>query len=194
MGYCQVGGNTQQCAPEECEEVGGSHFDEKKDGCLLLSVLGDERAILLTATQIYPALIEFRERVLPRTPLGRHLLGYFDEFYDEAKDIARSDPELVTDIVWVTTYVSPFVQSMLGQKPYTGSPAETPIGIYATEFRPSAHRALVGVIEKFKAKGSREFVAALEDFERTLSRFVGLGPSEALRELRRAEDEPALRY
>jgi hypothetical protein len=183
MGYCSLGGSKQQCTPEECAEQGWQ-YSPTVDGCFLLSVLDDERAILLTATQIYPALTDFRDRILRRTRLGRRFDGYFERFYDEAKEIARSDPELVTDVVWLVTYVGPFVQSMLGQKPYSGAPGETPIGVLATEFRPSTHRVALGVIAKFRAKGSPELKTALDDLEDTLSRFVGLGPVEATRKLR----------
>src|SRR5882757_4508306 len=94
MGYCQVAGSTQACAPEECAEFEGKYFDQPGGICFLLSLLGDERAVLLTATQIYPALIEFRDHVLRVTPLGRRFSGYFDNFYDEAKRLAGADPEL----------------------------------------------------------------------------------------------------
>ena len=190
MGYCQVGGNTQACQVEECSEFDGHYFDSPDDhpgGCFLLSVLGDERAILMAGTLIYPAMIQFRDDILRRTPLGRRLIAHFDEFYEEAKNIARKDPKLITEVVWLSTYVSPFLQSMLGQKPVPDSTIETPLSRLASEYRPSTHRAFVSVVNRFKAKGSKKFAKALDDSERILSQFVGLTPAQALHRLRRPE-------
>jgi hypothetical protein len=187
MGYCQVGGSTQPCTPEDCSEVGGHHVDKPGDypgGCFLLSVLGDERAILMTGSLIYPTLIAFRDRVLRRTPVGRTFVTYFDTFYEEAKAIARADPQLVTEIVWLTTYVSPFLQAMMGAVPFDDSVGATPVHILASEYRPGTHRAFVSVLNRFRSHGGKPFVAALNDVERTLDRFIGLTPQEALRLLR----------
>jgi hypothetical protein len=187
MGYCQVGGSTQPCTPEDCAEFRGKYFDNKSPlSCFLLSVLGDERAILMTATLIYPAMIQFRDDILLRTPLGRHFVGYVDEFYEEAKRIARKDPALITEIVWLCTYVGPYVQAMLGQKPYADGLGETPIRLLASELRPGTYKAVLSVVNRFKARGSKRFVAALNELEQTLSGFVGLSPEEALRRLRRS--------
>jgi hypothetical protein len=188
MGYCQVGGNTQSCTPEDCSEFDGHYFDKPGDfpgGCFLLSVLDDERAILMAGTMMYPAMIQFRDEVMRRTPLGRKLIGYFDEFYEEAKKVARKDPKLVTEVVWLATYVSPFIQTMLGQRVVPESPIETPLSRLASEYRPSTHAAFSSVVARFKARGSKKFAAALDDSEKIISRFVGLSPHEALRELRR---------
>lgn len=183
MGYCQVGGNTQPCTPDECAEF-GKYFD-KPNGCFLLSVLEDERAILMASTLIYPSMIQFRDEVMRRTPLGRRFIAYFDEFYEEAKAVAAKDPKLVTEVVWLATYISPFIQSMLGQKPVPDSTLDTPLRRLAFEYRPATHKAFVSVIRRFKARASKKFAAALDDSEKIIGRFVGLTPPDALRELRR---------
>jgi hypothetical protein len=187
MGYCSLGGTKQPCTQEECAEQGWHYSDTVGNGkiCFLLSVLGDERAILITGTMMYPAMIQFRDDIMRRTPLGRRLIAYFDEFYEEAKRLARKDPKLVTEVVWLAIYVSPFIQAMLGQKPVPDSTIETPLSRLASEYRLSTHKAFTSVVNRFKAKGSKKFVAALTDSEKIVSRFVGLTPNEALRELRR---------
>lgn len=190
MGYCQVGGSTQPCQPEECAEIGGGYFDEPNGGaCFLMSVLGDERAILMAGTLMYPAMIQFRDEIMRRTPVGRHLIAYFDEFYEEAKEVARRDPKLITEVVWLAVYISPLIQTMLGQ-PQVSSPIETPNSRLASQYRPSTHRAFVSVVERFKALASAPFVAALDDSERIVSRFVGMAPDEALREFRATSPPP----
>jgi hypothetical protein len=188
MGYCQVGGNTQPCTQEECAEAGGNYFDSPDDhpgGCFLLSVLGDERAILMAGTMMYPTMIQFRDEIMRRTPLGRRLIAYFDEFYEEAKKVARKDPKLITEVVWLSVYITPFLQVMLGLKPVPDSTIETPLSRLASQYRPSTHKAFLSVVNRFKAAGSKGFVAALNDSEKIISRFVGLSPNEALTELRR---------
>jgi hypothetical protein len=198
MGYCQVGGNTQQCSQEDCGEFEGHYFDKPGDfpgGCFLLSVLGDERAILMAGTMMYPAMIQFRDKILRRTPLGRHLIGYFDKFYEEAKVVARKDPKLITEVVWLATYVSPFLQSMLGQKPARSSP-KAPVNRLASQYRPGTHKAFASVVKRFKKAGaSEQFATALDDSEQILARFVGMTPNKALRELKmaKAPTKPARR-
>ncbi len=176
MGYCQVGGSTQACPPDDCKEIGGSHFEDSPGFCLLLSLLKDERSILMTSTLIYPTLIEFRKSVLQETPLGKEWSRYFDRFYEEAKDIARKDRKLVTNIVWLTTYVAPFLQAMLGQKPRNP---------FAARFGQGAYNSFITVMHGFRKRGSKEFVEALDIVEKQIAPFPGMTPREALRELRK---------
>ena len=192
MGYCQVGGSTQSCDKETCSEFGGNYFDEDNpQSCFLLSVLRDERAILMAGTMMYPVMIQFRDDVLRRTRLGRKLIAYFDEFYEEAKTIARKDPELVTEIIWLTTYVFPFLQASLGGKPVTDGARETPTSRQASQYLPSTHRAFCSVVERFKRSASKPFAEALDDSERMLAQFVGRSPQETLEELRRPQERTA---
>lgn len=188
MGYCQIGGNTQSCTPDDCAEFGGNYVDDPSDypgGCFLLSVLDDERAILMVGTLMYPSMIRFRDDIMRRTPLGRQFIAFFDEFYEEAKVVARKDPGLVTEIVWLATYIAPFIQAMLGEKP-TASAVETPTSRMASEYRPATHRAFSSVVARLKKGGSKKFGKALDEAERLVARFVGMTPEDALREMRRA--------
>ena len=186
MGYCQVGGSTQPCTQEECSEFGGGYHDEPvQDGCFLLSVMPDEHSKMMAANFIYPTMLAFRDEICRRTPLGRRFVRYSEEFHDEAKGIASQNPELITDLLWLMTYVTPFWQAMLGQTPQSGAQAATPIGVLSSEFRPSTYRSIRELIAKLKQHASPGFVAAADDLEETLARFVGLTPTEALRELRR---------
>ena len=186
MGYCQIGGTTQPCTPEECSEFGGGYGDNPvQDGCFLLSVMTDEHSRMMAANFIYPTMLAFRDEICRRTTLGRRFVRYSEEFHDEARDIARKNPELITDLLWLMTYVTPFWQAMLGQRPHSGPPASTPIGVLASEFRPSTYRSILQLTAKLKQHASPRFVIAAKDLEDTLARFVGLTPEEALRELRR---------
>jgi hypothetical protein len=186
VGYCQIGGSTQPCTQEECAEFGGGYGDNPVgDGCFLLSVMSDEHSKMMAANFIYPTMLAFRDEICQRTPLGRRFVRYSEEFHDEAADIARKNPDLITDLLWLMTYVTPYWQAMLGQKPYSGASAVTPVGVLASEFRPSTYRSVLELIRKLKQHASPRFVTAAADLEETLSRFVGLTPEEALREMRR---------
>lgn len=183
MGYCQAGSSTVTCTEIDCKEIGANYSETQPGQCLLLTALKDERAILITSTLIYPSLVKFREGILKKTPLGRHFVDYFSEFYEEAKDIVMEDPKLLTDLVWLTTYVSPFLQAMLGERTSFSSEGITPTTLLASEFRPGTYKALNSVMAQFKTKGSKKFVAALNDAEKILSGFVGLSPEQALKKL-----------
>jgi hypothetical protein len=184
MGWCSVGSRGESCDLATCNEIHGEYKNEP-GGCLLLSVLQDERAILMASTLMYPAIMQFRDEVLRTTPIGTRMLGYFDRFYDEAISIAQSDPELVTDIVWTMTYGSPFIRAMLGEDLSAGRYGQTPTSYLAERLRPQTVESLVSLIRRFRQAASTEFVEALNDFETAAMRFVNLTPQEALVELRR---------
>ncbi|HVY76233.1 MAG TPA: hypothetical protein VG890_15495 [Puia sp.] len=185
MGYCKAMSQTTTCTKQDCDEIGANYSDDDPNSCLLLSALKDERAILMTSTLIYPTLIKFREVILRRTPLGRQFVEYFEEFYPEAKSIVLKDPQLVTDLVWLTTYVSPYLQSMLGEKPSTSPEGITAISLLASEFRTGTYKALTSIMHRFRKQGSKKFISALDESEKILGGFVGLSPEESLRKLNR---------
>lgn len=184
MGFCTVGSSGEECSPSDCDAIHGDFREEKGTGCLLLSVLGDERAILLTRHFLYPPIIEFRDDVLPRTAIGERMSEHFDRFYPEAVNIARSDPMLVSDIVQSMTYLNAFLRAMLGEQLRPGRFGPTPSTYRAERLRPSTVDSIMGLIARFRASASPEFAEALNEFEAELPRFTNLTPDEALIELR----------
>jgi hypothetical protein len=101
MVWCYISPSSNEgCDPEACKEVGGK-YEPKPGLCFLLSVLDDERAILMASTLMYPAMTQFRDEVLVRYPVGQRMLRYFERFYNEAISIAKQDPDLINDVIWL---------------------------------------------------------------------------------------------
>jgi hypothetical protein len=187
MGWCSIGSHGEACDRATCDDIHGDYNDQPPSGCLLLSVLQDERAILMASTLMYPAIIDFRDTLLKPSPVGARMNEYFDRFYEEAVSIARADPELVTDIVWVVEYGSPFIRAMLGEDLSARTFGQTPTTYLAERLRPQTVEALIGVIDRFRRAASPEFVAALDDFQTQVQGYVDLTPQEALVKLRARE-------
>jgi hypothetical protein len=191
MGYCQVGLEKQSaCDPDACADINGQYSEEPgKGSCLLLTGIleEDDRAVLMINTQIYPSLIDFRKGVLHKSDLGERMLRHYDRFHDEAVGIARSDEDLVMDIIWSLSYISPFIRAMMGDQISGGIYGETPDSYYAGALRPGAVQSLRRVIERFKRSASPEFSAALTEFDHELREFEGLNPREALVAMRKRD-------
>jgi hypothetical protein len=189
VGYCRVGSEKQSaCDPDGCATIGGQYSEDPVDkGCLLLTgIFGDDdRAALMINTHIYPSLIEFRQNILRKSRFGERMLSQYDRFHDEAVAIARSDADLVSDIIWSLSYISPFIRSMMGEQISSGSFGETPESFYAGALRSGAVQSLRRVIERLKRSASIQFSEALDEFERELRNFEGLSPREAVIALRK---------
>jgi hypothetical protein len=156
--------------------------------CLLLSALRDEpRAALLVRNLIYPSLFRLRDEVLPDTNAGRRMLQHFETHYEEARDILRSDSDLVSDVIWALEYSLPYIRAMLGEDLSPGRQGYTPTSYVAERLRPQTAREIELVADRFAAQGSPHLADAIADFKRVLGNLVDLTPPEALTQLRRED-------
>jgi hypothetical protein len=189
MGWCSAGSSGEPCDPETCQQINGDYSDKPRGpiGCLLLSALEDERAVLMASTLLYPPLFAFRDDVLARTTLGQRMLDHFRTHYEEAKKILQEDDDLVTDLIWALEYVLPYIRAMLGEDLSPGRNGYTPTTYVAEQLRPQTADFLVFVVDRFAEKASPAFTEAIDDFKKNLSHFIDLKPEAAFVELRRED-------
>jgi hypothetical protein len=189
MGWCTVGTSGEQCEIGTCNEIHGNWEEKPRGGCLLLSLLEDPVARSVVRAMIYPPILMVRDEVLPRTPVGRVIVGDFERHYAEAVEILRKDPDLLELVIDFLMTNVPFARAMLGGKEtaidITGG--WTPSTYVAARLRHGTVDSFSQILERFRSNASDELAADIAKYLELVPKLANLTPRELLTELRSRE-------
>lgn len=182
MGWCTVNGRGEECSAMDCDRLEGDWNPRPVGGCLVLSLIEDPSARLVVQTLLYPPILDVRDQILRRTPLGDVIVRDFERHYDEAVAILRSDPDLFSEVLHFLIALVPFARSLTGEDVSRRAVplGETPATFTAERIRPGMVDWMSRVMERFRSSASESFASSLERYQQLLPRFEGLSPRETL--------------
>lgn len=191
MGSCRIGTDCENTNDERaCREIGGEYSDEPC-GCTgatgpsvvsgliqnrIARDLGDDPETWSLASGTFHSLRDARD-LLSGSEVGQRIITYNSSFTEEAVAIAQADPELSRDMVRAILIAGMFFRAMEREAEGRGAGPGDPPGRFTQEL----FEWSINVAARVRnATTNADLIAALDDVQEEVRRFVGLLPREAL--------------
>src|SRR6266852_4406428 len=110
MGICCVGSSCEPSDQLDCDMLHGEYRDDHPSrGCAFLTALSDylhntcaaDPIILLAAGGTYSAIYDLRDVILSKSPLGKRILDYYQQYASKGIEILMKEPKLLGETLRV---------------------------------------------------------------------------------------------
>ncbi len=187
---CKIGGHiTILATKQDCEAAGGTVVGDGGDGkksCCVRGVLTTSLARnIFDLGSTFPVEMDFRQQLLAKTTVGKRLLKLYFANADELSKVTDSDTIALAMFVNAYFMLFPFIQAMVevgSQKDTAAKRGEK----RPLSFAKNTYNSFVDVFKRLRfSSRNKSFYKALDVFQKEMSLYVGLTPSEALEKLGR---------
>lgn len=186
MGTCCVGSSCEPSDQLDCDTIRGDYSPDNttSKGCAFLTALSDylhnrcaaDPIILLAAGGTFSAIYDLRDVILSKSPLGKRILVYYQQYASKGVEILMKEPKLLGETLRVFLIGASFGRAIL--QAYDGRSEAT---LKDRTFTKEAYERGLALIKQFRTLvADASFDEPLAFLEQEISRFIGASPGQAL--------------
>jgi hypothetical protein len=196
MGCCKFHGHAplHGYTKHDCEAAGGEWVecptpsDNDTDSCFVTTILTRSLGqAILDLGKTYQSQIDFRDKVLASSPLGRAMITLYYKYNPVLLSVAMTHYELLGEAMKTWMSVLSFVEAAVAMA--EGRREAVPRARARLKFTRDQYRRIVSLMDRFRAESDdRNFHRAMNKVKTELAGYVGLTPAEAVERLQRPKN------